>query len=155
MLKKRLYLENKVHTRVVYICTPSLKEESILDGILQKTWLRFFLEFRSPIPGSRDGAVDQSTRFPWILTGFNFPTCVMCRLNWATVWFSSLLREVFLLILRFSPLAPQNPTFPNSNSIWSVSPADRFSVLNWHWHSHLNLPIYLLIFLCAQYVLNK
>ena len=33
-------------------------------------------------------------------------------------WFSSLLREVFLRVLRFSP-SPQKPTFPNSNSIWN------------------------------------
>ena len=34
--------------------------------------------------------------------------------GWVCFWFSSLLREVFLRVLRFSPLL-KKPTFPNSN----------------------------------------
>ena len=35
--------------------------------------------------------------------------------GWVCFWFFSLLREVFLRVLRFFP-PPQKPTFPNSNS---------------------------------------
>ena len=35
--------------------------------------------------------------------------------DWVCCWFSPLLREVFLRVLRFSPLL-KTPTFPNSNS---------------------------------------
>ena len=35
--------------------------------------------------------------------------------GWVCCWFSPLLREVFLGVLRFSPLL-KKPTFPNSNS---------------------------------------
>ena len=35
--------------------------------------------------------------------------------GWVCRWFSPLLREVFLRVLRFSPL-PKKPAFPNSNS---------------------------------------
>ena len=41
----------------------------------------------------------------------------ICGLSLSLVWFSPLLREVFLLVLRFSPLLSQKPTVPNSNSI--------------------------------------
>ena len=36
--------------------------------------------------------------------------------GWVCCWFSTLLWEVFLLVLRFSPLL-KKPTLPNSNSI--------------------------------------
>ena len=37
--------------------------------------------------------------------------------GWVCCWFSTLLREVFLRVLQFSPSSPQKPTFSNSNSI--------------------------------------
>ena len=47
-------------------------------------------------------------------------------------WFSSLLREIFLGVLRFSPLH-NNPTFPNSNSsLESVHFLKLFSNHNFH-----------------------
>ena len=39
--------------------------------------------------------------------------------GWVCCWFSPLLREVFLRVLRFSPLL-KNQHFHNSNSIWNA-----------------------------------
>ena len=43
----------------------------------------------------------------------------MPYVGWVCRWFSPLLREVFLCVLRFSPLL-KKPTLPNSNSIWNI-----------------------------------
>ena len=61
--------------------------------------------------------------------------------GWVCCWFS-LLREVFLRLLRFSPLSAQKPTFPNSNSIQiSVTNSDSVEV-------PLQIPIYIFYFYC-------
>ena len=43
----------------------------------------------------------------------------MPYVGWVCRWFSPLLWEVFLCVLRFSPLL-KKPTLPNSNSIWNI-----------------------------------
>ena len=69
--------------------------------------------------GSRDGAMLRALAFHQYGLSFDFRT--RHHVAWVYCWFSSLLRKVFLRVLRFPPLL-KNPTFLNSNSIWKVSP---------------------------------
>ena len=62
--------------------------------------------------GSRDGVV--VTVSPAYVSWVWFPDPAS-HVSWVCYWFSTLLREVFLQILQFSPLLKKT-TFPNSNS---------------------------------------
>jgi len=57
----------------------------------------------------------ESARLPPMWPGFKSPALTP-YVGWVCCWFSPLLQEVFLRVLRFSPLL-KKPTFPNSNSI--------------------------------------
>ena len=63
--------------------------------------------------GSKGWCSGESTRLPPMWPGFKSRRRTS-YVGWVCCWFSPLLREVFLRLLRFSP--PQKPTFPNSNS---------------------------------------
>ena len=52
----------------------------------------------------------------------------MPYLGWVCCWFSPLLREVFLWVLRFFP-SHSKPATPNSNSIWN--PRTCFNEFSW------------------------
>ena len=53
-----------------------------------------------------------------IVAGVQLPASTP-YVGWVCCWFSPLPREVFLLVLRFSPLL-KNQHFHNSNSIWNA-----------------------------------
>ena len=76
-----------------------------------------FVEFKR----SRDGAVVRALASHRCDLGSNPGLGVMCGLSLMS--FSSLLREVFLWVLRFSSLLKHQ--IPNSDSIWRMSPALR------------------------------
>ena len=48
---------------------------------------------------------------------FSYPASYV---GWVCCWFSPLLRELFLQVLRFLHSSINKPTFPNSNAIWII-----------------------------------
>ena len=106
------------------------------------------------IKGSRDGVM--VTVSPTYVSWVWFPDPAS-HVSWVCYWFSTLLREVFLQILQFSPLLKKT-TFPNSNSTLECTgiselPGSSCDLLSTTWVNKLH--IYIIYWHIKRQVCNR
>ena len=98
-----------------YGCRDVMWKRSIVSAVREKGW-RIGASWREHSP---------PTNVAWVLIMASTPH--VFPVGWVCCWFSPLLWEVFLRVLRFSPLL--KPTLPNSNLIGNAQ--TRFKEFIW------------------------